>query len=191
MKKVIFVFFAVFLLLFFIANITAFVVYSGYSFWATPDEYIFSVDSYTWPLPNHINISSYFGFRISPTTGTPQYHSGIDIPATHGTKIYSVSSGNVTFLDFYGANGYTIIIENSIESFQYSHVSPEFIIEIGEYINKGEHIGNVGPKYISDIENNPYHDSSGEQTNGATTGPHLHLSVKIDGQAIDPLQLFN
>lgn len=31
----------------------------------------------------------------------------------------------------------------------------------------------------------------GQQTNGATTGCHLHFSVKIDGIAIDSLCLFH
>lgn len=30
----------------------------------------------------------------------------------------------------------------------------------------------------------------GNPTNGATTGPHLHLGVRIDGNYIDPLSLF-
>lgn len=30
----------------------------------------------------------------------------------------------------------------------------------------------------------------GNPTNGATTGPHLHFTIKIDGKYIDPMSLF-
>ena len=30
----------------------------------------------------------------------------------------------------------------------------------------------------------------GNPTNGATTGPHLHFTVKIGGEYVDPMSLF-
>ena len=36
---------------------------------------------------------------------------------------------------------------------------------------------------------NTYKDSQGNPTNGATTGPHLHLTIKKEGQLIDPLSI--
>ena len=90
-----------------------------------------------------------------------------------------------------GANGYTIKITNENSIFSYSHISPNFIVEIGNFINKGQLIAYVGPKYLEDDIKNPYLDlSQGRPTNGATTGPHLHFSIKIDGAAIDPATLF-
>lgn len=38
-----------------------------------------------------------------------------------------------------------------------------------------------------DVLNNPYKDTYGNPTNGATTGSHLHLSIKKDGIAVNPL----
>lgn len=75
--------------------------------------------------------------------------------------------------------------------FSYSHISPKFLVKSGDFINQNQLIAKVGSKYIENIENNPYKDSFGRQTNGSTTGCHLHLSVKIDGKAIDPLTIFN
>ena len=37
---------------------------------------------------------------------------------------------------------------------------------------------------------NQYYDENGKPTNGATTGPHLHLGVRIDEKYIDPMSLF-
>ncbi len=38
---------------------------------------------------------------------------------------------------------------------------------------------------------NTYKDKDGEPTNGATTGCHMHLGVRIDNKYINPLELFN
>jgi len=70
----------------FVIILTTYVAYSNYSFTVSPTDYYISSEKYTWPLPEHHTISSYFGPRTSPTTGASSYHSGIDIPATAGRK---------------------------------------------------------------------------------------------------------
>ena len=37
---------------------------------------------------------------------------------------------------------------------------------------------------------NQYHDSEGKPTNGATTGPHLHLGIRINEKYVNPLNYF-
>ena len=64
------------------------------------------------------------------------------------------------------------------------------LLPSGDSIQKGDLIAFVGPKYINNVSNNPYKDSTGKPTNGATTGPHLHLTIKKDGTSINPLELF-
>lgn len=67
---------------------------------------------------------------------------------------------------FSGAGGYTVVIKHS-ETFSscYCHVSPEFIVNIGQVVKKGQIIANVGPKYVYGVLNNPYKDKNGNPTN--------------------------
>ncbi len=155
------------------------------------NTYYFSNSEFFWPVPGYHTITSYFGKRESPANGASSNHSGIDIAAAEGSAIFSVLSGKVIYTGFYGANGHTVIIESNSYSIQYSHISPNYIVSVGDYIEKGNIIGTVGPKYITDIINNPYKDSSGKSTNGATTGPHLHITIKENTIPIDPLEFFN
>ncbi len=37
---------------------------------------------------------------------------------------------------------------------------------------------------------NTYKDSSGKPTNGATTGSHLHLGIRLNGEYVNPLNYF-
>jgi murein DD-endopeptidase MepM/ murein hydrolase activator NlpD len=37
--------------------------------------------TFSWPIFGYYSISSYFGYRASPTSNASSYHSGIDIPA--------------------------------------------------------------------------------------------------------------
>lgn len=153
-------------------------------------EYYFSNYKFFWPVPGFHKITSPFGKRNSPTNGASINHSGIDIAATENSNIYSVASGKIIFVGFKGAGGCTIIIESNNFNISYCHVSPSFIVSIGQTVNFGDHIANVGPKNIYSIPNNPYKDSNGIPTNGATTGPHLHLTIKKDGIAVNPLDFF-
>lgn len=72
----------------------------------------------------------------------------------------------------------------------YCHVSPNYIVKVGDYVLKGQVIGNVGPKMFMELNGNQYKDENGNPTNGATTGPHLHLGIRINDKYIDPLSLF-
>lgn len=152
---------------------------------------------YAWPAPNHRSISSFFGRRVSPTTGASSYHKGIDIAAPEGTEFIAVMDGKISFRDFLGGGGYTITLEANKEvegkiqniKVTYCHVSPNFIVSLGQDVVKGQVIGNVGPKYINPVKGNKYTDGTGKQTNGATTGPHLHLGVRINNNYINPLLL--
>lgn len=118
-----------------------------------------------WPTPGYTTITSKFGYRDAPTSGAGTYHGGIDIAAPSGSNIVSASPGIVTSIGFKGANGYTVSIENNSYTFSYSHISPIFLVNIGEYVSKGQIIATVGPKNVYNVPNNPYKDSNGNPTN--------------------------
>ena len=140
-----------------------------------------------WPLPNNHTITSPFGPRKAPTSGASVNHSGIDIAAPPGTEIHSICDGYVVFTAFNGAGGFTITIKATPYKISYCHVNPNFIVSINQFVSKGQVIGYVGPKYVNYPSN--YNDGVG-YTNGATTGPHLHLTVKKNNQLINPESIF-
>ena len=91
---------------------------------------------------------------------------------------------------FKGAGGYTITVQNDIITASYCHISPNFLYSVGQSISSNSIIAYVGPKYVYNVIGNPYKDSTGKPTNGATTGCHLHLTIKKDGKAVNPLNYF-
>lgn len=123
--------------------------------------------------------------------GASTFHKGIDIGAPEGTKLYAICDGEITFVNFLGGGGYTITLSKDDMKITYCHVSPDFIVSVGDNIKKGQYIANVGPKNVYGVLNNPYKDKDGKPTNGATTGCHLHLGVRINNQYINPLSLFS
>lgn len=95
--------------------------------------------------------------------------------------------GEITFTQFLGAGGYTITLSSSTIKISYCHVSPIFLVKKGDFVKQGQLIGNVGPKYVYNVPGNPYSDSAGNPTNGATTGSHLHIGIRLENQYINPL----
>lgn len=138
----------------------------------------------------YTKISSYFGKRISPTSGASSSHSGIDIPAPPGSKFIAVQDGEITFAQFLGAGGYTITLSFNNFKVTYCHCDPNFIVKVGDVVKQGQVIGYVGPKNVYGVKGNIYFDENGKPTNGATTGPHLHLGIRIDGKYVNPLDFF-
>ena len=124
--------------------------------------------------------------------GASTYHGGIDIGAKEGSNIYAIASGIVTKASWGGANGYCVIIDhqNGFTS-TYAHVSPNFIVNVGNKVYQGQHIANVGPKYVDNKTYTTYKDSTGRPTNGATTGPHLHFAITKDGKKVNPQNYYN
>lgn len=150
--------------------------------------------NFAWPIPGYTDISSPFGRRNSPTAGASSYHSGIDLPAPEGTNLYAIANGNVIFASWGAGGGYTItyeLVEYPEIKVSYCHVSPIMYVAYGDVITKGQNVGTVGPTNVYGIENNPYTDEDGNPTNGASTGCHLHFTIKVDNNAVNPLNYYS
>ena len=114
-------------------------------------------------------------FRISARYGItgklhPRGHRGIDLAAAKGTPIYAVNGGRVVISTDhykYPAYGKVVMIEHGgqLRSF-YTHMDSRQV-EVGQLVQAGELLGTVG-------------------TTGKTTGPHLHLEIRRQGQQVDP-----
>ncbi len=131
-----------------------------------------NVGSIGWHLPldpGVYSIESGFGMRLHPTLGRWIMHDGIDLGAPAGTPIYAAHAGKVTRAGEYGSLGNYVTIDHggNVET-GYGHMSAiSLFITEGTFVNAGDIIGAVG-------------------TTGRSTGNHLHFSVKVGGQFVDP-----
>lgn len=134
--------------------------------------------NYYYPTDYYKYISSYFGYR--EIFGTSNFHTGVDFLAPEASPVRACRSGVVKYRGFLNGYGNCIIIlhDNGYKSL-YAHLSENFIINIGDYVNSNQIISNVGPYILS----------SGIK-NGNTTGPHLHFELYNEkGDLIDPLSI--
>lgn len=124
---------------------------------------------FVWPSPGYTKITSYFGKRTSPTKYASSFHQGIDIGVPTGSNLVAVTDSIVTYTGFNGSAGYSIHLKSGNLEFYYHHVHPHFIVKVNDFVRAGQLIGQVGPKNVYGVKNNPYKDSNGNPTNGATT----------------------
>jgi murein DD-endopeptidase MepM/ murein hydrolase activator NlpD len=120
-------------------------------------------------FPLEGRISSRFGHRIDPIHGHDSHHKGLDIAAKEGTAIKAMRSGTVTFAGTRGGYGKLVVVDhgNGLES-RYAHCSA-VNVRVGQNVDAGAPIAAVG-------------------STGRSTGPHLHLEVRKDGHAVDPMK---
>lgn len=136
----------------------------------TPTELAFFLDTnLRMPLDNSV-LTSGFGDRESPITGLKHQHKGIDLAAPEGTKVYACKGGTVAIASYDNIYGNYIILdhENKTQSV-YAHLSATEV-KTGEEVLRGTVIGKVG-------------------STGASTGPHLHFEIRVNGAAQDPRRL--
>ena len=109
-------------------------------------------------------ITSRYGSISSVRSGA---HTGLDIATKQGTPIKAAAAGTITFSGYKGSLGYLIIINhgNGVETY-YGHCS-KLYYQAGTYVEQGETIAAVG-------------------STGNSTGPHLHLEIRLNGVAYNP-----
>ena len=124
---------------------------------------------FVFPVANPIITDTYGGLREVGQYLIP--HKGIDFKAAVGTPVMTINSGRVIFAGVLGIYGNTVAVDHGggIISF-YMHLS-KISVKKGQRVLVGQKIG-----------------LSGET--GYAEGPHLHLTLRINGISIDPTQFF-
>lgn len=117
-----------------------------------------------------LNITSKFGYRVHPITGAFKLHAGIDFACTRGTPVFAAQSGTVSRSGFHSISGNYVRLNHGNNETQYFHLE-ERIVDEGDTVVQGQMIGTCG-------------------NTGASTGPHLHLELLVNGVAIDPYPYF-
>ena len=120
-------------------------------------------------MPLQGRLSSRFGWRNISVAGN-RFHGGVDLAVDSGTPVVAAMDGVVARSGWVGAYGYAIYIDHG-DGLQtrYAHLS-ELLVAVGEVVRQGDTIARAG-------------------STGASTGPHLHFEIRVEGQAVDPLSL--
>ncbi|MCO5258667.1 MAG: M23 family metallopeptidase [Crocinitomicaceae bacterium] len=116
-------------------------------------------------LPVNGRITSRFGNRGSG------FHNGLDIAVPQGTPVLAPKSGTVKNVYSNTQGGNQLIIDHT-QGFRtgYAHLSKS-VVSIGQKIRKGQVIAYSG-------------------NTGHSTGPHLHLTLRKNGELVNPEDYF-
>lgn len=111
--------------------------------------------------------TSKFGYRLSPFTGRPIMHNGLDIAAAPGSPIHAPADGIVSFAGYDPGYGKLVSIDHGYGVItRFGHTSQIFV-EVGQKIRRRDIIASVG-------------------NTGRSTGPHLHYEVRVNNVPVDP-----
>lgn len=125
--------------------------------------------SVSYPLKKMTNSSGY-GYRKDPFTGKKTFHGGLDFKANY-EDVYSLFDGVVTGIGSDKRSGNYIIIRYGAYYVSYCHLSKR-------YVSKGDSVIAGEPVAVSG-------------NTGRSTGPHLHLTVRLGKKVTDPRQLLS
>ena len=121
----------------------------------------------TFPVPSYYGVTSEYGWRGDPFSGGQSFHMGIDLGASMGAPVLAAGDGRIILQEYHWSYGnYVVIDHGNGLSTVYAHMSA-FTKPFGSVVKAGEQIGAIG-------------------TTGASTGPHLHFEVRVNGQHTQP-----
>ncbi len=127
---------------------------------------------WTWPfqLPVEGRMGTRFGTRRILNGVEKNPHNGTDIKAPKGTPVRAITSGRVVLRDelFFGGN--TLVIDHGGGLFSFYMHLDEFRVNEGDSVSNGTPVATVG-------------------SSGRSTGPHLHVGMKLNGDNVNPLSL--
>lgn len=122
---------------------------------------------FAWPAPSYTRISDDYGNRLHPILGVTQFHNGVDMAAPGGSPILAAYNGTVVAAAYSSSMGNYIMIDHGDNLFTiYMHASALYVSKGAEVV-KGQKIAAVG-------------------TTGRSTGNHLHFSVRLNGNYVNP-----
>lgn len=121
-------------------------------------------------MPTSGKLTSKFGNRRNPFGRGIQFHQGIDISNSKGTKIVASAKGTVIFSGRKGGYGKAIIIDhgNGYKTL-YAH-NNNLLVSVGDKVDKGQLITEMG-------------------RTGRSTGYHLHFEIHKNNSPINPLDM--
>lgn len=123
---------------------------------------------FRFPLDGSVTVTDVYGYKRQ-TGSVSLSHQGTDFRAAEGTPVYAANSGLVAFAGTLRNYGHTVIIDHGLGLMTfYMHLS-ETKVEKGMNVARGDLIAESG-------------------NTGYSLGPHLHLSVRINGFTIDPIK---
>lgn len=124
-----------------------------------------TVNGVTLHLPISEKTSTVITSRFGSRGGG--YHTGLDIATSTGTPIHAVADGKVIQAGWQGSYGNLVIIDhgNGVQTY-YAHCSSIYV-SVGDTVETGDTIAAVG-------------------STGNSTGPHLHLEVRVNGEIKNP-----
>ncbi|WP_304081790.1 M23 family metallopeptidase [Maridesulfovibrio ferrireducens] len=111
--------------------------------------------------------SSPYGARRILNGKPKNPHRGLDFRGAKGTAIYAMEDGKVLLVKnhYYAGNSIYLDHGNGVVT-MYFHLS-QFDVKEGDMVERGQTIGRIG-------------------STGRVTGPHLHMSVSVQGRLVDP-----
>ena len=132
-------------------------------------QWISSYPSITYPLKS-IKVTSPYGYRRDPFTGKQSWHNGLDLRAKN-EPAYSMMEGIVEKIGYDSRSGNYVTLKHGNYHVSYCHLS-SVIVGKGERVFSGTIVGVTG-------------------NTGRSTGCHLHLTCKKDGESFNPTILLN
>ncbi len=129
----------------------------------------YRVSTLQWPMEPGRKITSPFGMRKHPFKSTRVMHTGVDISAPVNTPVTSVQRGRVHLVSRDSVSGIWLRIDHGFGIFStYCHLNSIPVRET-EWVKKRQVVAKSG-------------------NTGLSTGPHLHYSLRINREPVDPVK---